>query len=109
MTGKAHRLPVNRRATALWWLLQPETSGNDTIVGDVVVVGSLGRNFATDVPADFTQLVMKTRRFKVQVGVTARTSSWLDLEEHFTDYFEAAIHAVKVMELFARPVRVQPT
>lgn len=33
--GRIHRLPVNWRATALWWLHERELFGTDVLVGDV--------------------------------------------------------------------------
>jgi hypothetical protein len=38
--GKVRNLPVNRRATCLWWLLCPEARGVEILVGDVALVGS---------------------------------------------------------------------
>jgi hypothetical protein len=35
--GKVHNLPVNRRATCMWWLLSPTVRGSDVLVGDVVI------------------------------------------------------------------------
>lgn len=38
--GNAKRLPVNRRATCLWWLLNPDGLGGDFLVGDIVILGA---------------------------------------------------------------------
>jgi hypothetical protein len=32
-------LPVNRRATAVWWLFEPVIRGKDRVVGDAGLVG----------------------------------------------------------------------
>jgi hypothetical protein len=37
--GKIEGLPVNRNATALWYFLQPEAAGRDTLSGTVIVTG----------------------------------------------------------------------
>ncbi len=106
--GKARRLPINKRATALWWLLQPELNGTDPIVGDVVVVGTLGRNFATDIPSSFIDLVLKPRQFRVLIAVTQQATGWLETPDKFDDYFEAALCAIGLMQMLEKPVRVRP-
>jgi hypothetical protein len=107
-SGKARHMPVNKRATALWWLLDQENTGQATIVGDVVIVGTLGRNFAADIPPEFVDLVMKARKYKVFVAVTSQASNWLEIPDKFDDYFDAALCAVKVAGLLAKPTRVLP-
>lgn len=37
--GKLEGLPINKRATLLWWTLMPAARGYDVLVGDVVVTG----------------------------------------------------------------------
>jgi hypothetical protein len=36
--GKLHGLPVNQRATALWYALEPRFIGRDILVGPIVIV-----------------------------------------------------------------------
>jgi hypothetical protein len=106
--GKARHLPVNKRATALWWLLDADMNGVNTIVGDVVVVGTLGRNFATNIPSAFVDLVMKAKQYRVLVRLTEAPSNWLEIPAKFDDYFDAAIYAVKLMHMLEKPARVKP-
>lgn len=49
--GKLKGLPVNPIATWLWWFLQPETRGVDTINGTVVVTGGTDEDGET-LPVD---------------------------------------------------------
>lgn len=61
--GKIQRLPVNRRATAMWWLLSPEMRRRDVLVGNIVVVGAAcGPHSTTEIAADFRTLCWILRR-----------------------------------------------
>lgn len=39
--GKLMNLPINKRATYLWWTLVPAARGRDMLCGDVVVTGGI--------------------------------------------------------------------
>lgn len=40
--GKLKGLPINKRATELWWSLNPAARGADVLVGTVLVAGGTG-------------------------------------------------------------------
>jgi hypothetical protein len=106
--GKVYKLPVNRRATCLWWLLSPTVRGLDILVGDIVLIGSQrGRGSTTDVPQAFMQLLMETRNYKIEVQ-TVEDPAWYGNENSFDNYFEAAIYALNLLERWpaATDVRV---
>ena len=106
--GKVYKLPINRRATRLWWLLSPTVRGLDMLVGDIVLIGShRGRGSTNDVPQSFMQLLMKTRSYKIEVQ-TVEDPAWYGNENSFDNYFEAAIYALNLLERWttATDVRV---
>lgn len=47
--GKLEGLPVNEKATAMWYLDAPQMSGVDVLVGDILVI-------AVDTDAEFRRL-----------------------------------------------------
>jgi hypothetical protein len=42
--GKLHGLPVNRFATAVWWLFNPAAINQDVLVGPVLITGGPDHN-----------------------------------------------------------------
>lgn len=42
--GKLQGLPINRRATAYWWLLEPHMANQDVLCGTIVVTGFADEN-----------------------------------------------------------------
>lgn len=107
--GKDKELPVNRRATALWWLFEPSVRGHDLIVGDIVLVGTpddLGDT--TDVPNSFATFMIDAERYKVEVS--SKGGEWIEASTRFDDYFYAPIFAMRILERtgFRTNVRVTP-
>lgn len=97
--GKVHGLPINRRATCMWWLLSPEMRGRDVLVGDIVLIGAqCGRNSTTEISTEFRALLLETPMYKIEVRTVESTTRWFSNEISFRTYFEAAIYAIDLME-----------
>jgi Domain of unknown function (DUF3846) len=87
-------LPINRRATMLWWLHSPATYGYDVLAGDAVLVGQPDQHGETQsAPAEFVSLLMDTSSFKVEVQTAGPGSPWYGNGRRFEDYFTAALYA----------------
>lgn len=107
--GKVQNLPVNRRATCLWWLLSPEARGNDILVGDVALVGSRGGSGSTvDLSPDFIELLLETPRYQVEVQTITEPKEWYGNQAQFDTYFEAAVYGINLAERWTqvRDIRV---
>ena len=66
--GKLVRLPVNRRATCLWWLLNPTRLGGDALVGDVAIVGPIEQGEMSDAPSKLVSLVATVEDLLAGIG-----------------------------------------
>jgi hypothetical protein len=107
--GKVRQLPVNRRATCLWWLLNPSVRGYDLLVGDVVLIGSKrGNGTTTEIPEKFAELLLRTDRYKIEVRTADEPKNWYSNQRDFDTYFETAIYALNLLERWTqvRDVRV---
>ncbi len=91
--GKVRQLPINRRATCLWWLLSPDVRGHDILVGDVALIGSRGGAGSTiDLPVDFIELLLETRSYKIEARTVADPKDWYGSQARFETYFEAGTY-----------------
>lgn len=108
--GKVRQLPVNRRATCMWWLLRPDMRGVDVLVGDVALIGSKrGHGSSTELPADLTKLILHTSQFRVEVRTVGDPAHWYEDGDYFEDYFEAAIMAINLQERWTQICEVRVT
>jgi Domain of unknown function (DUF3846) len=105
--GKAMHLPVNRRATCLWWLLNPSGHGGDTLVGDVAIVGPIEQGEMSDAPARLVSLLLETLRFQVEVRLSKTFDSWVPIGDPVDDFFEASHRALLLMEVWSPPDEVR--
>ncbi|GAA3734784.1 hypothetical protein GCM10022239_08650 [Leifsonia bigeumensis] len=105
--GKVKQLPINRRATCLWWLLNPSGLGGDFLVGDVVILGARRHGDMNDVPAELAELLLESTRFQVQVRLSRGFDTWVPIGEPVDDFFEATIRALKLMEVWSPPEEVK--
>jgi hypothetical protein len=105
--GKVKQLPVNRRATCLWWLLNPSGLGGDLLVGDVVILGQERRGKTNDVPAKLLALLLETSSYEVQVCLSKQFDTWVPIGRTHTDFFEATIQALSLMEVWSPPEQVK--
>lgn len=101
--GKVRQLPTNHRATCLWWVQSPEARCRDILVGDIALVGSRGgAGSTTDLPRDFLDLLLATRRYRVESQTTSRPRSWVTHDIEFETYFDACIYGINLMERWSR-------
>lgn len=108
--GKVQRLPVNRRATCMWWLLHPEMRGLDVLVGDVVLIGSKrGHGSSTEIPASLSRLILDTPQFRVEVRTIDDPAHWYDNGHYVDDYFEAVVMAINFQERWSQICEVRVT
>jgi hypothetical protein len=105
--GKAKQLPVNRRATCLWWLLNPAGLGGDLLVGDVVILGEERRGKMNDVPAKLLALLLETNSWEVQVCLSKEFDTWVPIGQPYADFFEATICALRLMQVWEPPSEVK--
>jgi len=107
--GKVQLLPINRRATYLWWLHSPSVRGHDILVGDVALIGSRGgAGSTTSLPDDFIELLLETASYKIEVRTADEPKSWYSNQREFDNYFEATIYALNLLECWSqvRDVRI---
>ena len=107
--GKEKQLPINRRATALWWLFEPAIRGHDLIVGDAILVGPPDLLGDTgDVPEDLATFMIDGEKYKVEV--LHDIGGWIASHTRFDDYFYAAMFAMRIVERtgYRATVRVVP-
>jgi hypothetical protein len=94
--GKDKGRPMNRRATALWWLFEPAARGMDIVVGDVALVGPADRiGHTADVPENLATLLIDVTKFKVQVS---SGGDWIDSASRFDDFFYATMFAMRILK-----------
>ncbi|TFD27349.1 DUF3846 domain-containing protein [Cryobacterium lyxosi] len=97
--GKVQKLPINRRATCLWWLHSPRVRGHDILVGDVALIGSRGgAGSTTSLPADFIELLLETPSYKIEVRTADKPKNWYSNQREFDNYFETTTYALNLLE-----------
>lgn len=107
--GKIRQLPINHRATCLWWVQSPEARFRHILVGNVALVGSRGSNGSTtDLPRSFLDLLLATPRYGIEVQTTSRPKTWASHNREFETYFGACIYAVDLIERWGqiRDIRI---
>lgn len=84
-------LPLNRRATLLWWLSTPIFRHRDVICGNAVVIGQPDSEGETQsIPQDLRTLLLDRARYRVEVQTVSETERWSGNRMVFADFFEAA-------------------
>lgn len=105
--GKLIGLPINRRATVMWWLYSPTSYGYDVISGDAVLVGQPDRVGETQsLPEELVALLTATRDFRVEVQ-TLPDGPWCGNRRRFADYFGAARHAADLRSRWTQVTRAR--
>lgn len=95
--AKLLQLPLNRRATLLWWLTTPLFRRRDAICGDVALVGQPNRDGETQsLAADVQELLLDRATYRVEVQTGSQ--SWNGNQLRFADYFEAAAWGLSLAE-----------
>lgn len=91
--GRLRQLPINQRATRLWWFWVPSLWQKTILVGDVIVVGAPdeGGNL-TDAPASLAKDVLYGRGYAIEMKLK-HESEWFRVEPRANSFFEAVIVA----------------
>lgn len=105
--GKLRRLPVNRRATCLWWLLNPEGLGGEELVGDVVLLGAIEHGDITSAPQKIIALLLESKTFQVQVRLSRQFDRWVSIGDPVNEFFEATLRALRLMQVWNPPSEVK--
>jgi hypothetical protein len=108
--GLLRQLPLNSRATFLWWYFVPEARQTVMLVGEVLVVGLPNRNGeSTDVPREATELLLNPGVWRVEVKPHG-DPKWYRNQATYEDYFEAVVWAMVTFERWsaAEETRIVP-
>lgn len=88
-------LPINQRASALWWLHVPAVYGIDFLSGDVVLIGRPDEEGETQsAPDEFVRLLLEPTTYRVLVQTADSGTAWSGNGRRFDSYFEAATYAI---------------
>ena len=104
--GKVHGLPINKRATVMWWLLVPELNRVDALVGDIILTGARG-SAQVDVPEDFRTLLLDTASYKYEVQAYGEAGHWSGNAMRFESYFEAAVNGLNLKERWTAAEKIR--
>lgn len=107
--GKVINLPLNRRATLLWWANYQPARGVDAFMGDVVLLGQPDEDGDTqDVPAELVTLLMKSDLYRYEVETVDKEGKWYGNQSRFDNYFDAANAALGLLDrwMLATDIRV---
>lgn len=86
-------LPINQRASALWWLHVPAVYGFDFLAGDVVLIGQPDEEGETqDAPPEFVRLLLGPATYRVEVQTADSGNAWSGNGQRFSSYFVAALY-----------------
>ena len=92
--GKVLELPMNKRATLLLWAHNPAFRYRDVLVGDVYLVGPVGRHSTdTSVPDEYVERLFEARQFRVEVK-QHDDPEWHDQGARFDQWTTAYAHAL---------------
>jgi hypothetical protein len=86
---------------------EPAGLGGDFLVGDVVILGEVRRGKMNDVPAKLLALLLETSAYEVQVCLSKQFDTWAPIGKTHTDFFEATIQALSLMEVWDPPEEVK--
>jgi len=107
--GKVTNLPLNRRATLMWWANYRAARNVDAFMGNVILMGKPDEDGDTqDVPGELVTLLMKTDLYKYEVETIEKQGKWYGNQRTFDNYFEACNAALGLLERWtlANDVRV---
>lgn len=108
--GLLRQLPLNSRATFLWWFHVPAARQKAMLVGDALLVGMPdSRGESTDVPQAVVDTLTNPGTWRVEVQ-TVGDPKWYRNQSTYTDYFEALVWAMVTLERWtaAEDVRIVP-
>lgn len=97
--GKILGLPVNGRATILWWLHNPGARHRDVVRGDAVLIGPANaRGESLSIPDALISLLFQTETYKVEVRASDDKNVWSTDNRTFDDYFKAATYGLRLTD-----------
>ncbi|MEA9985677.1 DUF3846 domain-containing protein [Subtercola sp. RTI3] len=101
--AKIFNLPINRRATLMWWMDSPQMRHRDTINGNAIIIGLPDEEGDTqDAPKELMQLLFEAGAYRAMYETADSPDSWNGNSVRYTDYFIAAGHAlIKFDEWYA--------
>jgi hypothetical protein len=105
-------IPINRRATLMWWLASPQMRHRDTIGGDVCLIGLPDDEGETqDVPDELIALIFDTQSFKAEFQTFDNAEVFNGNQRVYNDYWDAINGALILFDKWAAVVgaRVVPT
>ncbi len=108
--GPLRNLPVNPRATFLWWYFVTEARQKAMLVGPALVVGLSDRQGdSTDIPSEVAERLLRAGVWRIEVKVP-NESDWVRVPATHRDYFQALVQAMVALERWAEAedVRVVP-
>lgn len=106
--GKMKGLPVNKRATILWWLHNPGARHRDVLVGDVVLIGPANAAGETlGIPDEMNQVLFQTETYKVEVQTSGSKNVWSTNARTFDDYFKAAAYGLRLADRWKNVQRIR--
>lgn len=91
------RRPLNRRASVLWWLHQRAAGTQQSVAGDVLILGQTDAGKIIDLPDSFRHLLMDSDRYVVEARAKRFGEAWARSTIEFSDYFEAAAVALQAL------------
>lgn len=104
-------LPVNPRATYLWWLCVPAAREVSFLVGDAVIIGMPdAEGNDTDIPGDLLHALTFEGQFRVEVVVRG-DPNWYSNIARYPSYWDAAVWAAMLRERWTEveQIRVVPS
>lgn len=88
--AKIFGLPINRRATLMWWMDSPQMRHRDTINGNAVIIGLPDAEGDTqDVPQELLRLLFDTKTYGAMYQTADDPDTFNGNLARFTDYFDA--------------------
>ena len=106
--GKIDGLPVNRRATLLWWLASPQMRLRDAISGDACLIGLPDhRGVSQAVPDELATLLLDTKYYRTEFQTADSKGVFNGNALTYQDFWDAANAALLKMERWAAVERVR--
>lgn len=104
--GLLRQLPLNSRATFMWWYHVPTSRHYAMLVGDAVVVGRANQSGVdTDVPADVIELFQLDARFAIEARPL--TGKRWNRDERTYGYVDVVVWAMLMVERSAGQLEVR--
>jgi hypothetical protein len=95
-------LPINRRATLMWWLDSPHIRHRDTIGGNVCLIGLPDEEGDTqDAPEEVFTLLFETESYKAMFQTADDPEAFNGNQMRFINYFEAVNYALVKFDQWA--------